>query len=183
MKRHMGVVMAVALLAPAVARAQPAPPEFGADDLRRGLTFEANLGVGWIHAGNGSASLVSGLSLGGIDLGVGAWLNTTTALTARVAGVTTTVDGGTATGGVIGGSVQHWLDDHLWVSGGVGLGVYLERGPGAVTATGTGLDARIGYTLSTATEHTFNASLEVTPAFVPYMRVTSIALLFGYQHL
>jgi hypothetical protein len=48
--------------------------------LRQGMTFEANLGFGFIHASSGGVSDNSDASLGGLDLGIGGWLGPRSAL-------------------------------------------------------------------------------------------------------
>ncbi len=169
----------VAAPAPAGYYAAPAPRQ-----LRQGMTFEANLGIGWIHGSDGSDSETTEISLGGLDLGVGGWLNPTTALTARIAGVTSSFDGVRVTSGALLAAGQFWIDDHLWVGGGLGIGVLSVTDRFASDSeTGVGLEARAGYTFASGSENTFNASIEVIPTFLDSMRATSIAFLFGYQHL
>src|SRR5688500_517389 len=41
--------------------------------LRNGMTFEANLGIGWIQASDGGSSDTSDVGVAGLSLGVGGW--------------------------------------------------------------------------------------------------------------
>ena len=87
------------------------------------MTFEANLGIGWIHGSTDTASDTSDLSLGGLDLGLGGWVSPQLAITGRIAGVTDSVSGGRITSGVLVGAVQYWPTPNVWVGGGLGVGV------------------------------------------------------------
>ncbi|MCE9578829.1 MAG: hypothetical protein K8W52_37235, partial [Deltaproteobacteria bacterium] len=141
-------------------------------------------GIGWIHASANGDSDTSPLSLGGLDLGVGGWASPQLAITGRIAGVTWSENGGRLTSGALLGAAQYWIDDHLWIGGGLGIGVGVVSGTNTSEShTGFGLEARAGYTFSATTENTFNASIEIMPTFVDDVTLTSIALLFGYQHL
>jgi len=172
--------------------AYPPPPPAGAtpsaapggQSLRHGMTFEANLGIGWIHGSSNGDSYTSDVTVGGLDLGVGGWANPRLAITARIAGATYSEDSGRLTSGALLGAAQYWIDDHFWIGGGLGLGIGVAtRNNSSESHRGLGLDARAGYTFSTGTENTLNASIEITPTFIDDVSLTSIALLFGYQHL
>ena len=175
--------------APAPGAPVYAPPPSGAA-LRNGMTFEANLGLGWIRASTDNNSDTSDLSLAGLSLGVGGWMNDKLAITARIAGVTDSESGGRLTHAFFGPSAQYWVDDHLWLGGGAGLSVLavsLDNGPDPDAIRGFGLDLRAGYTFSTGTENTFNVSFELNPGFYDQngtsATFTGIGILAGYQHL
>ena len=195
----------ITLLVPTLATAQPPPPPPGPGpvysnepiDHRRGMTFEANIGVGfmWAERDDGQESDKE-VALGGINLGVGGWMSPRLALSLRVAGVTYTDSEGELdfrwTTGFLGPSAQYWLDDHFWLGGGVGAGVVAlsVEGPGfedSDSEVGLGLDLRAGYTFSTTSENTWNISFEMTPSFIEVddtqFTFYGAAVLFGYQHL
>lgn len=210
----MRTILLLALLVPASAFAQPGsppppppPPPAGyapapaygapvygapaaAADLRNGMTFEANLGLGWIRAAADGNSDTSDLGLGGLSLGVGGWVNPHLAITIRAAGVTYSENGSRLTQAFFGPSAQYWIDDHIWLGGGLGLSlaaVANDNGPDPDPLKAFGLDLRAGYTFSTSTESTFNVSFEVNPGFYDEsgqsFTLTGIGILAGYQHL
>jgi len=178
---------------------QPAPTMVAPSpmsSLRRGLTGELNLGLGFIWARNGDGQESdTEAALAGLSAGIGGWINPQMALTLRVAGATYSTDVGTSsarfTTGVVGPSLQYWLDDRLWVGGGAGLGFAAVTIDGADTQpdpeTGLGLDLRAGYTFTSGSENTFNVSVEYNPTFFDVngqsLQINSFGILFGYQHL
>ncbi|MEO8703335.1 MAG: hypothetical protein ABI867_25030 [Kofleriaceae bacterium] len=181
---------------------QPAPgPGYAAPPtsnlaLRNGLTFEANIGLGFIWARNEGEDSDTEGALAGLDLGVGGWINNRMALTARVAGATySPEDGVRFTTGFFGPSLQYWVDDHLWLGGGAGLAfaaVHIDDfDEQPDPETGFGLDLRLGYTFTAGNENTFNVSLEYNPGFFTFdtgvgdqsVQINSFGILFGYQHL
>jgi hypothetical protein len=177
----------------------------------QGITFEANVGVGFmwerVSFGDGtSATSDTFTSLGGVNLGVGGWVSPNLAITARAAGVTYSQSqddgaGGTIstslTGAFLGPSVQYWLDPHLWIGGGAGLAIaFVESSSDSSgvsvssdNQTGFGLDLRAGYTFSSGfTPNTWNLSVEFTPGFFgadnnTTVQLNGFAILFGYQYL
>jgi hypothetical protein len=163
-----------------------APPP--AASLRNGLTFEANIGFGWMRIADDNDSDTSDLTLGGLDLGVGGWVNPRLAIGVRAAGVTYSENGGRLTNAVLVGGLQYWANDNFWIGGGLGLGVLAASSDGdSDSISGFGMDLRAGYTFATTSENTFNVSFELTPTFLSEdgdsATVTGIALLLGYQHL
>jgi hypothetical protein len=185
---------------------QPTQPNYGYQpyqyqqapvSVRSGMTFEANLGLGWIRVSpDGEDSDTSDVGLGGLCLGVGGWVSPKLAITARLAGATVfdTIMGADFryTNAFFGGSAQYWVDDHFWFGGGAGLGVYAlhvdyNGESDGDSINGFALDMRAGYTFSATTESTWNVSFELNPAFYSDngqdATVTSIAILGGYQHL
>jgi hypothetical protein len=156
--------------------------------LHSGMTFEANLGLGWIRVSENDKSDTSDLGVGGLNLGVGGWVSPKLAITARLAGATLSDNGLRLTQLFLGPSAQFWIDDHFWLGGGVGLGAaVLSNDNDSEGVKGVGLDLRIGYSFVTTSENTFNASVELTPSHLTEngdsADFTGIALLLGYQHL
>lgn len=177
--------VAAFLLVPATAAAQYAVPTAPAQQpVRNGITFEANLGFGFLQAESDGSSSDTESSLGGLNLGIGAFISPRMAISARVAGVTHTEDGASITEAFFGPSVQYWVSPNLWVGGGLGLGVARVEvdGFGSDSETGLALDGRVGYTFNPQAKHSFNVSAELTPAFIEDVTFTGFALLIGYQY-
>ena len=158
--------------------------------LRGGLTFEANLGVGWIKISDDYNSDTSDAGLGGICLGIGGWVGKNIAITARLAGVNFEENDTRYSAIFLGPSLQYWIDDHIWLGGGAGIGVFAASssyGGEDNSISGFGLDLRAGYTFNAGSENTINASVEINPSFFnedgQSGTATGIALLVGYQHL
>jgi len=185
------LVCSTLVLATSTAVAQPsgaaqpiaAAPYTAAPAVRTGLTFEANLGFGIFRVSNDSGDSESENGLGGLDLGVGGWVNPKLAVTLRAAGVTYSDDGGSITQAFFGPSAQYFVSPNVYVGGGVGLGVarLVIDGVGDDSETGFALDLRAGYTFNPEAKHAFNASIEITPAFIEDVTFTGIAFLAGYQ--
>lgn len=198
----------ISLFVPALAVAQPPPPPpapgyYGpppagseAPNFRQGLTFEANLGIGFMWVESDGRESDKEVALGGLNLGIGGWLNPKMAISLRIAGTTYTDSENDLdlrfTTGIVGPHLQYWVDDHIWLGGGAGIGVAAVNvsGPGvdeSDSETGFGLDLRAGYTFSQGSEHTWNVSFELTPSFITIddqdYTFYSSAILFGYQHL
>jgi hypothetical protein len=177
---------------------QFAPPPTTA---RRGMTFEANVGVGYIRfAANGADTVDSDAALAGADLGIGGWVNPKLAITFRIAGVqfksspaTDNLDG-SIVNVFAGPSAQYWVDDHLWFGGGIGFATFRQVGGNSNTnsndnsTNGYGFDLRAGYSFGQPnSNHTFNVSLEINPCFYSEsgtdFTATNVAILAGYQFL
>jgi hypothetical protein len=160
--------------------------------LHDGLTFEVQLGLGWIRVSpEGQDGRTSDLGLGGLSGGVGGWVNRQLAITGRIATATITGTGDSRASAVfLGPSVQYWVDPRFWLGGGAGLGFLTGTDPSGNaqdSVTGIALDIRVGYTFNEGTENTIQASLELTPGFFSEngssATVTGIGILLGYQHL
>ncbi|MEZ4401301.1 MAG: hypothetical protein R3B06_14845 [Kofleriaceae bacterium] len=151
--------------------------------VRTGLAFEANLGFGILRADADNGNSDSQNGLGGLDLGIGGYLNPRLAITLRAAGVTYSESGGHITQAFFGPSVQYFATDNVWLGGGIGVGIgqVVVDGAGSSSDSGLGLDLRAGYTFNPEAKHAFNASLEITPAFLDGGTLTGIAFLAGYQ--
>ncbi len=202
--RHLGLLL---VLVPAAAHAQlvdgppgyaqpipssPPPDRFA---LHHGVTFEANLGLGWVNVGEaGMSSNTDGAPAAAI--GVGEWLSPHLALTFRISGVEFRSSGSSAVSAFIGPSLQYWIDPHFWIGGGAGLATvpmlgcsHNDDASDACGQAGLGLDLRAGYSFGD-TANTFSVSAELTPAFytneTPYgslsITAAGVVLLFGYQY-
>ena len=175
------LTVAALVLAPATAFAQPtaAPARPHA-----GLTFEANLGFGFLRISGDGDSQSEG-SIAGLDLGIGGFLNPRMALTLRIAGVTYVADGGQITQAFLGPSLQYWATPNVWLGGGIGLGVVQIKSDfgGSDSETKLGLDLRAGYTFNPNAKHSFNLSVEFTPTFFDGGTISGLGLLLGYQLL
>ncbi len=173
----------------------PEPPASVAPTLasfRTGTTFEAGIGIGWIHYSASGISNTSDVGVAGPNLGVGHWISPRLAITGRIAGVTRSDSGIRVTNAVVVGAAQYWADDHFWLAGGLGLGLLVLTGSSFDSSqdnvtTGFGIDARVGYTFSQTHEHAFTVALELTPTLLSNRgesaRYTGIGFTFGYQHL
>lgn len=163
-------------------------PEPAGTELRRGMTFEANLGIGWIRIASSGSANTTPLS-GGLGLGVGRWISSKMAITARLAAVSHKENNVTGSSLFLGPSAQYWVDDHFWVGGGLGFAIFgvNDDNGNSDSIHGFGLNGRIGYTFTSNTENSFNASFELSPGFYNQNNesgtITSIGILLGYQHL
>jgi hypothetical protein len=202
-----GIVLgALALLAvPTIASAQgappppppppgspPPPPGYGypaatSGPDRSGMTFELSLGLGItsVAPDNGDGESYNGLS--GLNLGVGGWISPNTALTVRIAGTSFHQDFGGVDvqliAGLLGITAQQYVNDQMWVGGGVGIGILTDDQDETEAESGLGLDLRAGYNFYQSTKNAFNVALEITPGFFDGGRVTGIGLQVGWQAL
>lgn len=160
--------------------------------LHDGVTFEANLGLGWARTSvEGQGGDTSDLGVGGLSVGVGGWINPQIAVTGRIAGVTIPGAGDARASAIFAGpAIQYWVDNRFWLGGGLGLGLLAgqdQSGTQQDSIAGFGLDLRVGYTFNEGSEHTINASLELNPGFFSENNssatVTGIGILLGYQYL
>jgi hypothetical protein len=158
-----------------------------------GLTFEANIGLGYLNERSGGQSY-NDFGLSFPDLGIGGFLTPQLALTLREANMSYSddfADGSSVsvTSIFIGPSLQFWVNPIFWLGGGVGFAVahsFTGDGNGDFgfgTDNGFGLDLRAGVTFGRQWRRSFNASIEVTPSFYGDYTLTGVALEFGYQFL
>jgi hypothetical protein len=172
-------------------QAQPVYQPQQPTTLHNGMTFELNLGIGWVRVSpEGEDGRTSDLGIGGLSLGVGGWINPQLAITGRIAGVTLTEGDARASAIFFGPSAQYWVDPHFWVGGGLGLGLLAgtdSSGNSEDSISGFGVDLRLGYTFNEGSENTINTSLEINPGFFSEngssATITGIGILLGYQHL
>jgi hypothetical protein len=198
-------VISACLLIPAIATSQPAPPLQDPWSFHRGLTFEANLGVGFVRSyekfmgGFSNRSVVDDgdVSLAGPDLGIGVWIHPRLAISLRIAGVQIRNN---IVHAFAGPTLQYWAGPHFWVGGGAGLSLedWVDRNPTGCevgdcgTTSGFGFDLRTGYSFGLGGPHAFNLSIESNTGFygqdvrgpaTEHNRAISFAILVGYQYL
>jgi hypothetical protein len=154
---------------------------------RRGSVFELSLGPGqlWWKIGETSSTPTNAFSL---DLGIGGSLSKNVALTARIAStISRNGPGLEFVTGFIGPSLQLWIGNHFWISGGAGLGFVarsVDDGQQPQSNKGFGLDVRTGCALPLDSRNSFNLSIEFVPTFyggATDVMVSSVSVLVGYQ--
>jgi hypothetical protein len=151
-----------------------------------GVTFEANLGLGWLRVAPDEGMSVTESALGGLNVGIGGWVSPQVAATFRIAGATYSEEGGSITSGFVGGALQLWANQTFWVGGGVGIGFVsldFDEGPDPDPETGLGLDLRVGITPVLGASHSLNVSFEASPVYLDGGTITALGLLIGYQYL
>ncbi|MCX5742342.1 MAG: hypothetical protein NT062_07585 [Proteobacteria bacterium] len=157
--------------------------------------------------GGDSTSSDSRAALGG-NIGIGGFVSPNLAITLRIASVNYTYDANDGQGGrytdsaiFAGPSVQYWVNQNLWVGGGIGYAIahtsytndFGDTGDSINDPTGVSLDLRAGYTFWKQFRNSLNVSAEYTPGFygeddlgalgkVSY-QLNGFAVLFGYQYL
>lgn len=177
------LALALWLLVPASAGAEPAPPP----SLWRhhhGLTVEAGLGLGSFRGSSEPALFGSQESLAGPNLGVGWFVNHRLAVGVRVAGVYHHhYSGEWLTESFAGPSAQVWLAPYAWISAGAGLGRVEDVLISARTELGLALDARFGLVFNRGSRHSISAAFEASPTFARGTVYSGLALVAGYQFL
>jgi hypothetical protein len=174
----------------------PLPAAVSPMPFRHGFTAEVNLGLGFADVSSGGQSQKSDAALAGLDLGFGAWITPTLALTGRLDGVH--VHPPNTTDDILQANVdvalQYWVGPHVWIGGGVGLSILQQANNGCSLGdktsmcrlTGWNLDGRAGYALFRG-NHAVDVSVEITPGFYNQNgtsgQVLGVALLLGYQYL
>lgn len=189
---------------PAVAAAQPAPAtsemaapgRTKAGPERKGVTFEAGIGASLTSLGDAAGAGVSGsrFGLAPLNLALGGFLTRDVALSFRITGTSVFHDslgGGTRQMvlGFYGPSLQVFLSDDVFVSGGIGLGLLADnpllRGrsdsPSPKPLVGLAGNARIGWNLFTTKDVALLTYAEVTPARVEDVNALGFALGLGFQ--
>ena len=150
---------------------------------RRGLTFEAGIGVAMMRAVGNEGESEAELAMGGLNLGVGAFLQPTTALSLRLAGGTFFNGGPQITHETIGPSLQQWISPGAWIGASAGLAIVRETEFFDDIYYGPSFGARLGYTFNPHRTHSMNMSAEVTTSLHDKGRITVASLLLGYQLL
>jgi hypothetical protein len=159
--------------------APPAPPP------RSGMTYEVAAGLGLLHVPDGLGDSATEAGLSGLNIGIGAFLSPTWALTLRATGLIVSDDGDVSMTGFFGPSLQLWASDHVWLRGGVGVGYAIGFGDDPGATSGLALDTGLGYSWSsqTASRNAYSVSVELIPTFLSGTTVTNASLLVGYQFL
>jgi hypothetical protein len=127
-----------------------------------------------------------------LELGLGGFLNRDLALTFRMTGGSVIHDdprtGMTQTVlGYYGPALQYYVNDHLFLGGGVGLGVYgvnpyLARRTDPKPDVGVAFDGRIGWAFLATKSHQLSLMTELIPARVDGRDVFTGTLALGYQY-
>lgn len=166
------LVVSLVLVAPPAAVAQDTPE-------RDGFTMLLSLGAGLQDDG---ALPESGTGFGGLNLGIGGFLNERVALWFRVSGTTVTYDTPfgdlTQTSGFGGPALQYWVSERFAVEGGLGFGFW-----SAEDADDTGMGLMLGgdFVVWTNGPHSLHLGVEYAPAFTDPDTVHNYGLVFGWQ--
>ena len=192
--RHPRTLVAALLLFPSSALAQtPAAstpsvePTFmdapgvarQAGSVRSGFTVLVNLGVG-IQSDADLDSTAVGFA--GVNLGIGGFLTNDLALLFRFSGTTVMHDDlfGTVQqiSGVVGGTLQFWVNDRFTVEAGGGIGFWRAEDEQQTSAglilSGAGVVWKKG-------GHNLLVGAEYAPAFTESGTVHNLGITFGYQ--
>jgi hypothetical protein len=172
-----------------------------------GVTFEANVGVGYVHESasymGATATNDTDAALAGADISLGGWINPQLALTVRIAGLqlkdthdgVTTPASGEIIHGIIGPNVQYWLAPNVWIGGGIGVSVLAEVDNDCnsnCSTTGFGFNLRAGYSYPLGGANALSFSAETNTGFYSQddgmgntqsLTLTGISFLAGYQYL
>ena len=165
--------------------ALPAPRPPGPD--RSGFTLELSLGLGVTTTSlpDGSSESRGGISGGNLTLG--GFITSTTALGVRFAHTSffETVDDEVVgfVSNFIGPALQVYLNDRVFLGGGVGIGYLSTTSPDSDPTGGIGLDLRAGYNFYVGHRNAFSLSAELTPGFYDHGTVTGFGLQLGWQLL
>jgi hypothetical protein len=198
----MRSLVVVFSIVPSIAIAQPA---YAPDrDYREGLTVEGNAGLGlmWLTIGDDDSDQEAALGLGA---GIGGWVSPQLAITARVANSLygedcNTDDTCTISSTVIGPHAQLWVNDQIFVGGGLGIALVRTYRSDTNSPTfedeGLGLDLRAGFVFTPRSEGSLYLGVEYAPGFyeqrveVPLLppivtdyTVHGFTIALGYQHM
>jgi hypothetical protein len=121
-----------------------------------------------------------------LSIGIGGFLAPQVALLFRISGTSFFENDEQWTNTFIGGAVQYWPADLVFVGAGVGFAtfgknVWLTRNR-ADTLTGYGFSARAGISVGNWTHHNLRLSVEVIPSFYESTRVLGSAVAFEWQY-
>jgi hypothetical protein len=144
----------------------------------RGFTVMANVGVGFEHDFfDGGAA---GLAGAPVNFGIGGFITPKMAILGRFSGtVVEFSDAGISqTSGVIGATLQYWLNSRLAVEAGGGLGSWSDE-TGASDASG-GLILGVSYIVWEHGAHHLVAGAEYAPVFTDG-KVHNVGITLGYQ--
>jgi len=145
---------------------------------RGGFTLLVNLGVGFQ---NDSALAENGVGLAGLNFGAGKFVNSKTAILGRLSGTNASYetpfgDVGQVSG-VLGGTVQYWTSDKVYVEGGAGLGFWSVEDE---SDRGLGLILGAGYTIWNSGKHNLQVGVEYAPVFTD-SKIHNFGFTIGYQ--
>jgi hypothetical protein len=144
---------------------------------RGSFTLMLDVGLGLQHDGY-IGQTQQGVA--GLNLGIGGFLTDKTALMFRLAGTTASYGHFQQSSGVMAPTLQYWIDDRLYVDGGVGIGF---GGVYDSTDGGLGFILGAGYAVLNRGKHNLQIAIEYTPAFTEPEAVHSLGVTVGWQLL
>lgn len=172
-------LIAAGSLAPRTAHAEPE---------RRGFTLELGIGAAVTLIVNDSSEAHAGLAP--LSLSLGAFATPDLAILFRASGTSyfTRLGGNTAqiAHNFYGAAVQYWLDDPVFIGGGIGVTLYDDNvlfggGDYIASSTGVGLELRAGYCVGLWDRNALAFAVEVLPAMYDGAFVVGTALQFQWQ--
>ena len=145
---------------------------------RGGFTFLVSLGAG-IQSDAALEETKAGIA--GINFGVGGFIKPNMAILGRLSGTSASYDTDfgeiSQTSGVFGPSLQYWMNDKVYVEGGVGVGFWnIEDG----NDQGLGVLLGAGYTVWNRGKHNLQVAVEYAPVLTD-TKVHNFGFTFGYQ--
>jgi hypothetical protein len=172
-------------------RAEAAPRHEGfTGDLGIGVSLMSEPGPQW-DCDRAQCSRISGsprsshFGLAPLSLSLGGYITPRVALLARAAGTSYFEDGEQIGQNFYGVLAEIWPIDEVFISGGVGLGIY---GPNPLfsrssrhSVGGWALDVRVGAALAQGTNHDFTLALEAIPGFYDEKTVQGFALVGAWK--
>jgi hypothetical protein len=168
--RNVCVALALLALSTSPALGQGAPN-------RGGFTLLLNIGVGF-QRDEFIGTTETGL--GGLNLGIGGFVNPDMALWLRVSGTNVDYGGTRQVSGVGGPGIQYWVNDRVNLEGVVGVGFWDVEG---INETGFGAMLGASVVLFNRGGHNFQLGVEYAPAFTDPETVHNIGIVFGWQLL
>lgn len=174
-----------------------APMNDDSGSYRSGFTLELSLGFGIQFVVPSEGESDTDLGLGGLNLGIGGFLNNDMAVLFRFIGTTTffdLADGASArrTSGVAGPAFQYWPLDYLKLEAGIGLAVVttevdINTGFGTFIASddevGFGVMAVVAAPFWHSEDHSLEFALEYAPGFFEDGSIHNLIVAFGWQYL
>lgn len=134
--------------------------------------------MGSIIVGNDSGSQ-SAEGVAGFNFGVGWWISPRTSLAGRIAAVSADTSNNTSAAFVfVGPAIQHYIDDDIWLGGGIGVGIVSE---GNLSNEAIAVDMRAGYNFWSAGANALGVSVELHAAEFDTVTATGLGLLLNYQ--
>jgi|GEM_PF-1254415 len=155
---------------------------------REGFTFLLSIGVGFQAAEGESES-----GLGGLNLGLGGFINDNLAVLGRISGTTVSEEQSgieaSLISGTLGLTLQYWLNDRVFLEAGPGLGFARAEisiaGLGSDTAdeTGFGLILGGGFVVFNKKRNNIHIGVEYAPVFLDSVDINNIGITVAYQLL
>ena len=167
---------------------QPATASAPVNFDREGFTLLLSLGLGFQSIEGESET-----GLGGLNLGIGGFIQDNLAVMARVSGtnVSDNESGVEASllSGTFGVTLQYWVNDKLYLEAGPGLGFARAEvsvaglGSASEDETGFGLILGGGFVVFNQGKSNIHIGIEYAPVFVESFNINNIGVTVGYQLL